>query len=133
MVWDKANLVGKVDIADPVKTAAQYSVNLHRDGADVIVVLIHAGLSEHQATPVYNGLPENNATVLAKSVPEIDLVVIGHTHQDIPVRIVDGISGHKVVITQPDYWARSVSHVTIPLDFSNNKVTIHHDQITVKP
>ena len=133
MVWDKANLVGKVDIADPVKTAAQYSVNLHRDGADVIVVLIHAGLSEHQATPVYNGLPENNATVLAKSVPEIDLVVIGHTHQDIPVRIVDGISGHKVVITQPDYWARSVSQVTIPLDFSNNKVTIHHDQVTVEP
>ena len=132
MVWDKANLVGKVDIADTVKAAAQYSVNLHRDGADVIVVLIHAGLSEDQATPVYNGLPKNNATVLAKSVPEIDLVVIGHTHQDVPVRIVDGISGHKVVITQPDYWARSVSQVTIPLDFSNNKVAIHHDQVTVE-
>ena len=133
MVWDKANLVGKVDIADPVKSAARYSVRLRKDGADVVVVLIHAGLSEVQAAPVYHGLPENNATVLAKSVPEVDLVVIGHTHQDDPVEIVDGISGHKVVITQPDYWARSVSQVTIPLNFSATKATIRHDQITVRP
>ena len=133
MVWDKANLVGKVDIADPVKSAARYSVRLRKDGADVVVVLIHAGLSEDQAVPVYHGLPENNATVLAKSVPEVDLVVIGHTHQDDPVEIVDGISGHKVVITQPDYWARSVSQVTIPLNFSATKATIRHDQITVRP
>ncbi|MDU7025458.1 MAG: metallophosphoesterase, partial [Cutibacterium acnes] len=127
MVWDKANLVGKVDIADPVKTAARYSVRLRKDGADVVVVLVHAGLSEVQAAPVYHGLPENNATVLAKSVPEVDLVVIGHTHQDDPVEIVDGISGHKVDITQPDYWARSVSQVTIPLNFSATKATIRHD------
>ena len=58
---------------------------------------------------------------------------IGHTHQDDPVEIVDGISGHKVVITQPDYWARSVSQVTIPLNFSATKATIRHDQITVRP
>ncbi|GAE69115.1 2',3'-cyclic-nucleotide 2'-phosphodiesterase [Cutibacterium acnes JCM 18909] len=88
MVWDKANLVGKVDIADPVQTAARYSVRLRKDGADVVVVLIHAGLSEDQAVPVYHGLPENNATVLAKSVPEVDLVVIGHTHQTTPLRLL---------------------------------------------
>ncbi|WCC79550.1 5'-nucleotidase C-terminal domain-containing protein [Cutibacterium equinum] len=133
MVWDKANLAGKVDIADPVKTAAKYSVKLRKDGADVVVVLIHAGLSEDQASPIYQGLPENDATVLAKSVPEVDLVVIGHTHLDDPVEIVDGISGHKVVITQPDYWARSVSQVTIPLDFSGGKAAVVHDQVTVTP
>lgn len=133
MVWDKANLTGKVDIADPVKTAAKCSVTLRKEGADVVVVLVHAGLSEDQAAPVYKGLPENNATVLAKSVPEVDLVVIGHTHQDDPVEIVDGISGHKVVITQPDYWARSVSQVTIPLDFSDGKASVLHDRVTVKP
>ncbi|MDU3749097.1 bifunctional metallophosphatase/5'-nucleotidase [Cutibacterium avidum] len=133
MVWDKANLTGNVDIADPVKTAAKYSVKLRKEGADVVVVLVHAGLSEDQATPVYKGLPENNATVLAKSVPEVDLVVIGHTHQDDPVEIIDGISGHKVVITQPDYWARSVSQVTIPLDFSDGKVSVLHDKVAVKP
>ncbi|MGK2308966.1 bifunctional metallophosphatase/5'-nucleotidase [Cutibacterium sp. V947] len=133
MVWDKANLTDRVDIADPVKTAATYSVKLRKDGADVIVVLIHAGLSEDQATPIHKGLPENDATVLAKSVPEVDVVVIGHTHQDDPVEIVNGVSGHKVVITQPDYWARSVSQVTIPLDFSTGKACVLHDQVAVKP
>ncbi|MDO4413407.1 bifunctional UDP-sugar hydrolase/5'-nucleotidase [Cutibacterium sp.] len=133
MVWDKANLAGKVDIVDPVKTAAEYSVKLRKAGADVVIVLIHAGLTEEQASPIYQGLPENNATALATSVPEVDLVVIGHTHQDNPVEIVDGVSGHKVVITQPDYWARSVSQVTVPLDFSNGKISVRHDQVAVKP
>ncbi|MSS46123.1 bifunctional metallophosphatase/5'-nucleotidase [Cutibacterium sp. WCA-380-WT-3A] len=133
MVWDKANLAGKIDIIDPVKAAAKHSVHLRKNGADVVIVLVHAGLSENQATPVYNGLPENDATTLAQSVPDVDLVVIGHTHQDDPFKIVDGASGHKVVLTQPDYWARSVSQVTIPLDFSHNKVTIKHDDITVTP
>lgn len=132
MVWDKANLAGKVDILDPVATAATHSKALRQAGADVVVVLIHAGLDEKDVSPIYKGMVENSATSLARTVEGVDLVIDGHTHVDIPSTVVDGASGHKVLITQPDYWARSVSQVSIPLDLSGSGVKVLHNAITVQ-
>lgn len=129
-VWDRSVLKGRVDLTDPVAAADKYAGQLRRQGADVVVTLVHGGLDEENATPIYKGLDENMATSVATKAKGVDLVISGHTHRDDVSTVVDGASGHKVLISQPDYWARSVSDVQIPLSFSGDKVGIDYGSIS---
>ena len=60
-------------------------------------------------------LQENIATSIATEVPDIDVVVAGHSHQDQPEEVVTQSDGTQALITQPNYWARSVSEVELNL------------------
>ena len=46
MIWDKANLEGKVEARDIVKTAQKYVPIIKAEGADVIIALAHTGPSD---------------------------------------------------------------------------------------
>lgn len=129
LVWDKANIAGKVDITDPVEATSEQASRLRAQGADVVVVLAHTGLDQDGVEPIVNGLPENSATSIARKATGIDLVIDGHTHQDIPSTVVDGASGNKVLISQPNFWARSVSDVRIPLRFDGDAVSVDRSSI----
>lgn len=117
-VWDKANVAGTIDFIDPVTTASAEAGKLKAAGADVVIVLAHMGLDQSSGTPIYNNMMENLATSVAMKATGIDLVIDGHSHQDIISTVVDGASGHPVLIAQPSHWARSVAQVSIPLTFS---------------
>ena len=79
MVWDKANLQGKVETRDIVKTAQKYVPEMKQKGADIIVALAHTGPSDE---PYQEGA-ENSAFYLA-DVPHIDAIVFGHSHRLFP-------------------------------------------------
>ena len=79
MVWDKANLQGKVETRDIVKTAQKYVPEMKQKGADIIVALAHTGPSDE---PYQEGA-ENSAFYLA-DVPHIDAIVFGHFSPFIP-------------------------------------------------
>ena len=66
-VWDRHHVEGKVEFLDPVETAQDYVPGL-RDQADLVLVAVHAGVSEY-------GAP------LAEEVPGIDAVLAGHTSE----------------------------------------------------
>ncbi|WP_049974173.1 bifunctional 2',3'-cyclic-nucleotide 2'-phosphodiesterase/3'-nucleotidase [Azospirillum sp. B4] len=79
VLWDKDKLEGKVTTADIVEVAARTARELKAKGADVVVAVIHSGLS---AAP-YQKMAEN-AGVDVAAIPEVDAVVTGHAHRVFP-------------------------------------------------
>ena len=114
-IWDKANVEGKLRFEDMVATAAKWVPVVRAHGADVVVVLAHGGVG---GTSSYGGdLPvENPADTIATKVPGIDVVVVGHTHKDVPEQwVTNEVTGKQVLLTQPKFWAQTVSEVDLTL------------------
>lgn len=61
MIWDKANLSGKVTVNDITATARKFVPEMREKGADVVVVIAHSGLS---ADP-YQAMAENSVYYLS--------------------------------------------------------------------
>ncbi|MDN6605465.1 bifunctional UDP-sugar hydrolase/5'-nucleotidase [Brevibacterium sp.] len=120
-IWDKNNLSGKVHFDDPVETAKKYVPDMKDAGADIIVVLSHSGKDPDGQTWDPSKLQENVSTSAAK-VPGVDVLVAGHTHQNEPSQVVSRDDGSKALITQPNYWARSVSKVDLPIDLEDMQI-----------
>ncbi|WP_032997163.1 2',3'-cyclic-nucleotide 2'-phosphodiesterase [Aggregatibacter actinomycetemcomitans] len=124
MVWDKANLTGKVETRDIVKTAQKYVPEMKQKGADIIVALAHTGPSDE---PYHEGV-ENSAFYLA-DVPHIDAVIFGHSHRLFPNKefakspnadIAKGtVKG--VPESMAGYWANNISVVDLVLSEHNGK------------
>lgn len=117
MIWNKGHLEGKVTIEDMVTSAQKWVPKVKAAGADVVVVLSHAGigLSSYDTS---TGLGEENPSdKIAAQVPDIDVMVLGHTHRVDAAEqfITNEVTGEQVLLTQPMYWGQSVSDVTIDL------------------
>jgi 2',3'-cyclic-nucleotide 2'-phosphodiesterase/3'-nucleotidase len=78
MVWDSANLVGKVAVRDIVKTAAAYIPVMKEQGADLIIALSHSGIDGQQGDMM------ENASLFLAGLPGIDVVFTGHQHLVFP-------------------------------------------------
>src|SRR6185437_11427145 len=74
MVWDSANLDGKVAVRDIVKTAKAYIPVMKEQGADLIVALSHSGIDGQQGDMM------ENASLFVAGVEGIDVVMTGHQH-----------------------------------------------------
>lgn len=118
MVWDKANLEGKVQARDIVKTAQQYVPLMKKAGADIIIALAHTGPSDE---PYQEGA-ENAAFYLA-DVEGIDAVIFGHAHRLFPNKEFVA-SPHAdirkgtmkgVPESMAGYWANNISVVDLTL------------------
>ena len=68
LVWDKANLQGKVTVDDITATAKRYVPQMRKQGADLVVASPHSGLSSEP----YKAMAENSVYYLSQ-VPGIDL------------------------------------------------------------
>ncbi|GAA4887912.1 5'-nucleotidase C-terminal domain-containing protein [Tessaracoccus lubricantis] len=117
MIWDKGILEGEVRIDDMVDAAQYWVPKVRAAGADIVVVLSHAGIGLSSYDTEATGLgDENPAADIAREVPGIDAMVIGHTHRDAPVQYVTNeATGRDVLITQPRWWASGVSDLTFDL------------------
>lgn len=122
MIWDKANLEGRIEIRDMVDSAKQWVPKVREAGADVVVVMAHAGVGMSSYTVSDKIGAENPADKIAAEVPGIDAIVIGHTHQEAPEQWVTNEStGEKVLLTQPFFWGRGVSDMQFQLEQSDGK------------
>ena len=79
MQWDRANLEGQVFAIDIVESARRYVPTMRAMGVDLVVALVHSGLSGVAA----RGMDENAAAYLAQ-VPGIDAILAGHAHLVFP-------------------------------------------------
>jgi 2',3'-cyclic-nucleotide 2'-phosphodiesterase / 3'-nucleotidase len=79
MEWDKDKLEGKVTTGDGVEAVEREIPKLKDQGADLIVVLAHAGLSAQPR----QGMDENFAAYLT-GVRGVDAVITGHSHRVFP-------------------------------------------------
>ncbi|MBN6074342.1 2',3'-cyclic-nucleotide 2'-phosphodiesterase [Aggregatibacter actinomycetemcomitans] len=136
MVWDKANLTGKVETRDIVKTSQKYVPEMKQKGADIIVALAHTGPSDE---PYHEGA-ENSAFYLA-DVPHIDAVIFGHSHRLFPNKefakspnadIAKGtVKG--VPESMAGYWANNISVVDLVLSECNGKWIVTDGKAVLRP
>lgn len=78
LLWDSANLAGKVAVRDIVKTAEAYVPVMKEQGADLIIALSHSGIDGTQGDMM------ENASLFLAAVPGIDVVFTGHQHLVFP-------------------------------------------------
>lgn len=78
MLWDSANLAGKVAVRDIVKTAEAWVPVMKEQGADLVIALSHSGIDGQQGDMM------ENASLFVAGVPGIDVVMTGHQHLVFP-------------------------------------------------
>lgn len=121
--WEKPQNIAGLRFDDPVAIASRYVPQMRSEGADVVVVLQHIGwekapkdagqadswLTDSATWPGTGSLPGENETVrLAEQVPGIDAIMVGHSHLNVPKTVING-----VIITEPSYWGRNLSKITL--------------------
>lgn len=108
MVWDRAQLAGQVLVRRVAEAAPAALAQLEREGAQVKVALIHAGLGGGSSYDTTGVGPENDAAALASVTPKPDVVIVGHSHRETRDTVINGV--HFV---QPRNWAQSLSVVHV--------------------
>jgi len=110
--WDPPEHRTGYEFRELVATAKEYVPKLRRK-ADVVVVLLHSGLGRDAETGAVeeSSYPEEDrAWDLAEQVPGIDVILFGHSHRELPGKMVNG-----VLLVQPKNWAQSVAEVELLL------------------
>ncbi len=99
----RVTLTGIADAVPPVTRA------LRRAGADITLLVAHAGL-DGPSSYAESAAPPENDVARALAASDVDVAVIGHTHRE----IADSTVGSTLVV-QPRNWARSVAVVEVTL------------------
>ena len=79
LVWDKANLEGKVTVDDPMEAVKTIVPQMKAAGADYILVAAHSGIGDNE----YTKNEENEGYQIA-GIEGVDAVATGHSHADFP-------------------------------------------------
>ena len=121
MVWDKLNLAKRLQIDDIVTSLRRAVKDARAAGAQVVVVVAHAGLDPPSGTEEeLPGVgPENPMSTVAREVSGIDLIVAGHSHREYADTAING-----VLVVQPRNWATSVAVATLSLERTGRTWTV---------
>ncbi|WOP18210.1 bifunctional metallophosphatase/5'-nucleotidase [Raineyella sp. LH-20] len=102
-------------IEDMVTSAKKWVPQVRAAGADIVVVMSHAGTGPSSYDTTTLG-PENPSDQIAEQVPGIDAIVMGHTHQLVTQQyIANKVDGTQVLMVQPRNFAQTVADVTFDL------------------
>lgn len=99
---------------EEIAAAARRVIPEVRAKVDVLVVLAHSGLGRDPNTGVPDAedpLGENAVWDLAEQVPGIDVIVFGHTHSELPEKIIG-----NTLLVQPRNWGQSLARVDLALE-----------------
>lgn len=91
LIWDKANLEGKVQVNDITETAKKFVPQMKAEGADLIVAIPHSGFSQEP----YKAMAENSVYYLSE-VPGINAIMFGHSHGVFPGKDFADIKGVNI-------------------------------------
>lgn len=113
-VWNEASLTGKLSFHSGIDAARRSVARLRADGADVVLMLCHSGLT---ACPESEDT-ENFAADLARDIDGIDAMVMGHVHECFPHS--DGPKDvHGVPAVMPGYGAQALGVMDLRLSWSH--------------
>ncbi|EKP4475045.1 bifunctional 2',3'-cyclic-nucleotide 2'-phosphodiesterase/3'-nucleotidase [Cronobacter dublinensis] len=136
MTWDKANLSGKVTVNDITETARKYVPQMRAEGADLVVVVAHSGLS---AEP-YKALAENSVYYLSQ-VTGVDAILFGHAHAVFPGKDFATIKGadiaqgtlNGVPAVMPGMWGDHLGIVDLVLNNDDGKWKVTQSKAEARP
>ena len=119
---------------EPIVDAARRVIPEVRAKCDLLVAIVHSGLDRNPKTGepfsgyTLNG--ENAAWELAQSEPSIDVLFYGHTHQEMPQLMVNG-----VLMAQAKNWGGSLARADVMMHRESDghwKVVAKHST-TIRP
>ncbi|CAM3914784.1 bifunctional 2',3'-cyclic-nucleotide 2'-phosphodiesterase/3'-nucleotidase [Serratia silvae] len=136
LVWDKANLQGKVTVNDITETAKHYVPEMRKQGADLIVAIPHSGLSSDP----YKAMAENSVYYLSQ-VPGIDAIMFGHAHAVFPSKDFANIKGadidkgllNGVPAVMPGQWGDHLGIVDLQLNNDGGKWKVTAAKAQARP
>lgn len=136
MTWDKANLDGKVTVNDITETARKYVPEMRENGADVVVVVAHSGLS---ADP-YQVMAENSVYYLSE-VKGVDAILFGHAHAVFPGKDFASIKGadidkgtlNGVPSVMPGMWGDHLGVVDLVLNNDSGSWKVIQSKAEARP
>ena len=136
MVWDKANLSGKVTVDDITETAKKYVPEMRAKGADLVVLVAHSGLSSEP----YQAMAENSVYYLSE-VPGVDTILFGHAHAVFPSKDFAAIKGadiakgtlNGVPSVMPGMWGDHLGVVDLVLNNDAGKWQVTSSKAEARP
>lgn len=136
MVWDKANLQGKVRVDDITETARRYVPEMRAQGADIIVAIPHSGLSSEP----YHALAENSVYYLSQ-VEGINAIMFGHAHAVFPGSDFATIKGadiaqgtlNGVPAVMPGMWGDHLGVVDLVLNNDGGRWQVSSGKAEARP
>jgi 2',3'-cyclic-nucleotide 2'-phosphodiesterase/3'-nucleotidase len=102
-----------LDFRHPVEPVRRAIMTAKSRGADAIVVTGHMGLKNRTGGDDF----ANTVMALTSEFPEIVVYIAGHTHQDIPSRLTNG-----VLFTQADHFGIHAGRVNLLFDRNSKKL-----------
>ena len=111
--WLWPELTRGLDFRHPVEPVRRAIANAKSAGADVIVLTGHMGLKTRTGGDDF----ANTVMALTSEFPEVAVFIAGHTHQDIPSRLTNG-----VLFTQADHFGIHAGRVDLLFDRNSKKL-----------
>src|SRR5438093_1525162 len=102
-----------LDFRHPVEPVRRAIASAKRGGANAIVLTGHMGLKTRTGGDDF----ANTVMALTSEFPEVAVFIAGHTHQDIPSRLTNG-----VLFTQADHFGIHVGRVDLLFDRNSKKL-----------
>ncbi|MFI8414940.1 bifunctional 2',3'-cyclic-nucleotide 2'-phosphodiesterase/3'-nucleotidase [Serratia sp. NPDC078593] len=136
LVWDKANLQGKVTVNDITETAKRYVPEMRKKGADLVVAIPHSGLSSEP----YKAMAENSVYYLSQ-VAGIDAIMFGHSHAVFPGKDFAAINGadiengllNGVPAVMPGQWGDHLGVVDLQLNNDDGQWKVTQAKAQARP
>jgi 2',3'-cyclic-nucleotide 2'-phosphodiesterase/3'-nucleotidase len=136
MLWDRQQLLGRVQARDITEVARELVPRVKAEGADVVVVLAHSGF-EFGETIFFS----ENAVARLVEVPGVNAVLFGHSHGEFPGRYfsrhakVDLAAGtiNGVPATMPGFWGSHLGVIDLTLEKSGTAWKVVQGRGAIRP
>src|SRR5437773_108304 len=102
-----------LDFRNPVEPVRRAIASAKKGGANAIVLTGHMGLKTRTGGDDF----ANTVMALTSEFPEVAVFIAGHTHQDVPSRLTNG-----VLFTQADHFGIHVGRVDLLFDRNSKKL-----------
>jgi len=115
--WLGTEFTRGIEFQNPVEPVRRAIAKAKSGGADAIVLSGHMGLKTRSGGDDF----ANCVMALTSEFPEVAAFIAGHTHQEIPSRLTNG-----VLFTQADHFGIHVGRVDLLFD-RNSKKLLHRE------
>src|SRR5881394_2990957 len=108
-----------LDFRHPVEPVRRAIASAKKGGANAIVLTGHMGLKTRSGGDDF----ANTVMALTSEFPNVAVFIAGHTHQDVPSRLTNG-----VLFTQADHFGIHVGRVDLVFDRNSRKL-LHREAV----
>src|SRR6266568_336277 len=111
--WLPREFTRGIDFQQPVEPVRRAIVRAKSEGAHAVVLTGHMGLKPRTGGDDF----ANSVMALTSEFPDVAAFIAGHTHQNIPSRLTNG-----VLLTQADHFGIHIGRVDLVFDRKSRKL-----------